>query len=434
MAFSSRVQCKRGRERNTMPRSTISDPKVQDIEHRLEALSKHPDLGIYMDHNATTPLDPRVLDAMLPYLTWNYGNASSIHEFGIQARYGIEKARMQIARLINAENPEDVVITGCGSESDNIAIRGAAGAFPDRRHIITTQVEHKAILAACHEMEALGYDVAYLPVDSDCRVSVEAVAAALRPDTLLVSIMFANNETGVIQPIGEIGRLCRARGVLFHTDAVQATARLPIDVQALGIDLLSLSAHKFYGPKGIGGLYIRPGVTVKGMIVGGSHERGIRAGTENIAGAAGLGAAAEIARKTMAEEAARLTALRKGFWRAIAEKIPNVKINGDPEARLPGTLNLCFQGLLGQRLVTEMNGKGVAISAGSACTSVGTSHSHVLLGMGMSKDDAAGSVRISLGRATTQAQIDYVMSFLPELVGQLREEFRANNSRPAEDC
>lgn len=417
-----------------MARPTVTDPQVQDIEQRLKALAKHPDLGIYMDHNATTPLDPRALDAMLPYLTWNYGNASSIHEFGIQGRYGIEKARMQVARLINAAEPEDVVFTGCGSESDNIAIRGTGHLHPERRHIVTSAVEHKAILEAAHEMEALGYEVTFLPVNADCKVTVESVAAAIRPDTLIVSIMFANNETGVIQPIAEIAKLCRERGVLFHSDAVQSTGRLPIDVQALGIDLMSMSAHKLYGPKGVGALYIRPGLKVKGMIVGGSHERGVRAGTENIAGAVGFGAAADIARKSMAEEAERLTALRKYFWKQIESKIPNVRINGHPEDRLPGTLNLCFQGLLGQRLVTEMNSKGVAISAGSACTSVGTSHSHVLLGMGMSKDDAAGSVRISLGRASTEEQVDYVMGFLPELVEQLRKEFKESPERKAEDC
>jgi cysteine desulfurase len=265
-------------------------------------------------------------------------------------------------------------------------------------------------------------------------VSPESVAAAIRPDTYLVSIMFANNETGVIQPIGEIARLCRERGVLFHTDAVQAVGRVAIDVQALGIDLLSSSAHKLYGPKGVGALYIRPGVKVKGLIVGGSHERGIRAGTENVAGAVGFGAAAEIARKSMTEEAERLSTLRRRLWSAISDRIARVKINGEPEDRLPGTLNLCFQALSGQRLVTEMNAKGVAISAGSACTSIGTSHSHVLLGMGMSKDDAAGSVRISLGRATTEAHVDYVMSILPGLVEQLRAEFTTSGPAPSEDC
>ncbi|MBI3735331.1 cysteine desulfurase [Candidatus Sumerlaeota bacterium] len=384
-----------------------------------------------MDHNATTPVAAEALDAMLPYLTWNYGNASSIHEFGIQARYGIEKARMQVAKLINAPRPEDVVFTGCGSESDNIAIRGLASLYPGRKHIITSAVEHKAILESCHEMEVLGYEVTYLPVNRECKVSPADLARAIRPDTLVVSIMFANNETGVIQPIAELARIARERGVCFHTDAVQAAGRVPIDVQATDIDLLSMSAHKLYGPKGIGALYIRPGLKIRGVIVGGAHERGIRAGTENVAGIAGFGAAAALARKGMDQETETITGLRRQLWNAITSSISGVKINGHPDDRLPGTLNLCFDGISGQRLVTEMNGKGVAISAGSACTSVGTSHSHVLLGMGFSKDEAAGSVRISLGRANSAENIPYILSFLPDLIKQLREEFRQNGGAMA---
>jgi cysteine desulfurase len=414
-----------------MTRPTEASPEVQDIEQRFRSLTGHPSPGIYMDHNATTPLAFEALDAMLPYLTWNYGNASSIHEFGIQARYGVEKARLQVARLINAPNPDDVIFTGCGSESDNIAVRCVADALPERRHLITSTVEHKAILEACHEMEAQGFEVDFLPVNSDCKVSVEALAKAIRPDTLLVSIMFANNETGVIQPIAEIAKLCRERGALFHTDAVQAAGRVPIDVQALKIDLLSMSAHKLYGPKGVGALYVRPGLKLRGLIVGGSHERGIRAGTENVAGIAGFGAAANLARKKMDEEAARLSGLRRSFWKRITETIPGARMNGHPDDRLPGTLNVCFDGISGQRLVTEMNGKAVAISAGSACTSVGTSHSHVLLGMGMSKDAAAGSVRVSLGRANTEEDLDYVMGFLPDLIEQLRAEFKADPREPS---
>jgi cysteine desulfurase len=387
-----------------------------------------------MDHNATTPVAPEAVEAMLPFYTWNFGNASSIHNFGIEARYGIEKARMQVAGLINAANPEDIVFTSCGSESDNIAIRGALGLHPDRRHVITTNVEHKAILEACHEIEAQGYEVTYLPVDRDCKVSAEQVAAAIRPDTLLVSIMFANNETGVIQPIAEIAGVCRERGVLFHTDAVQAAGRLPIDVQALGIDMLSMSAHKLYGPKGIGALYVRPGLELHGLIVGGSQERGLSAGTENVAAAAAFGAAAKLARRGMDEEAVRLTALRHEFLAAIRGKIGDVSVNGHEEDRLPGTLNLCFRGLSGQRLVTEANARGLAISAGSACTSVGTSHSHVLIGMGLGKDDAAASVRISLGRSNTPDQVERAMSFLPELVEQLRAEARSEGIEKPADC
>lgn len=417
-----------------MTQSAAAPATVQDIERKLAQQRPPRDLGIYMDHNATTPVAPEAVEAMLPYYTWNFGNASSIHNFGIEARYGIEKARVQVAGLINAAQPEDVVFTSCGSESDNLAIRGALGVHPDRRHVITTNVEHKAILEACHEIEGLGYEVTYLPVDGDCKVSAAQVAAALRPDTLLVSVMFANNETGVIQPIAEIARLCRERGVLFHTDAVQAAGRLPIDVQALGIDMLSMSAHKLYGPKGIGAFYLRPGLQVRAMIVGGSQERGISAGTENVAAAAAFGAAAKLARKAMDEEAVRLTTLRRRFYSAIREKIADVSINGHPDDRLPGTLNLCFRGLSGQRLVTECNVRGLAISAGSACTSVGTSHSHVLLGMGLSKDDAASSVRISLGRVNTNEHVDRVMEFLPGLVAQLRAEARAEGLEKPAEC
>lgn len=412
-----------------MSQSTKTKSNVQDIEQKIDGLRKHPALGIYMDHNATTPLATEALDAMLPYLTWNFGNASSIHEFGIQARYGVEKARLQVARLINAAEAEDVVFTGCGSESDNIAVRCVAPLFPERKHIITTAVEHKAILEACHEMESDGYEVTYLPVDAQCRVTVESVRAALRPDTLIVSVMFANNETGVIQPIAEIAKLCRERGVLFHTDAVQAAGRVAIDVQALDLDLLSMSAHKLYGPKGVGALYIRPGLKFRGLIVGGSHERSVRAGTENVAGIAGFGAAAHIARKRIEIEAEYLSGMRARLWEEIQKQIPNVALNGAPDQRLPGTLNVCFRGISGQRLVTELNGKGIAISAGSACTSVGTSHSHVLLGMGLSKDDALGSVRVSLGRANEPAHIDYLLGVLPELIKQLRAELKEQNGK-----
>lgn len=417
-----------------MTQSAAGTATVQDIEHKLAGQKAHKNLGIYMDHNATTPVAPEAVEAMLPYYTWNFGNASSIHNFGIEARYGIEKARMQIANLINAPTPEDVVFTSCGSESDNIAIRGALKVHPDRKHVITTNVEHKAILEACHEIEDLGYEITHLNVDRDCKISPEQVAKAIRPDTLLVSIMFANNETGVIQPIAEIAKVCREKEVLFHTDAVQAVGRLHIDVQALDVDMISMSAHKLYGPKGIGALYVRPGLDLHPMIVGGSQERGLSAGTENVAGAAAFGAAAKLARKAIDEEAERLTALRRDFFRRIVEKIDDVHINGHEDDRLPGTLNLRFNGLSGQRLVTEANARGLAISAGSACTSVGTSHSHVLLGMGLSKDEALGSVRISLGRFNTPEHVDEVMKFLPDLVRKLRAEAKIDGTEKPADC
>lgn len=418
-----------------MPESTIVNEPVQNNAHSAAPQperSGQRKLGVYMDHNATTPLAAEALEAMTAYLTWNFGNPSSIHEFGIQARYGVEKARLQVARLVNAAEPEDIIFTGCGSESDNIAIRCLAGLHPERRHIITSAVEHKAILEACHHMEARGFEVTYLPVDADCKVSVKAVAEALRPDTLIVSIMYANNESGVLQPISEIAKLCRERGVLFHTDAVQAVGREPIDVQALGVDLLSMSAHKLYGPKGIGALYVRPGLQFRGLLLGGSQERGFRAGTENVAGIVAFGAAAKLAGKVMADETTRLTELRRDLYRRIQAAIPDALINGHEDDRLPGTLNLRFKGILGQRLVTEMSARAVAISAGSACTAIGTSHSHVLIGMGLSKDDAAASVRISLGRSNTPEDVDYVMSFLPGLIATLRAEFIATGGARSE--
>lgn len=417
-----------------MSQGSVSETGVQDIEQRREAAARHPELGIYMDHNATTPLATEALDAMLPYLTWSFGNASSIHEFGIHARYGIEKARMQVARLINAADPEHVVFTGCGSESDNIAIRGAAQANPSKRHVITTAVEHKAILESCAALEEDGYEITYLAVDADCKVTPQSVADAIRPETLIVSVMFANNETGVVQPIAEIARVCRERGVLFHTDAVQAAGRLPIDVQELGVDMLSMSGHKLYGLKGVGGLYIKPGTPVRGLIGGGAQEMGIRAGTENVAGIVAFGRAAKLAGKGLAAEAISITKLRRNFFKAITDTIEGVRINGHLEDRLPGTLNMCFAGISGPRLVTEMNSKGVAISAGSACTSVGTAHSHVLLGMGMSKDDAAASVRISLGRSNTPEHVETVMKFLPGLIANLREEFKTEGHVDEAEC
>jgi cysteine desulfurase len=409
-----------------MTRLAASERKVQDIEPLWAAAARHPKLGVYMDHNATTPVAPEALEAMMPFLTWSFGNASSVHEFGVQARYGVEKARARVAALVGAAEPESIVFTGCGSEADNIALFGATAIAPEKRHVITTAVEHKAILEPCRELEKRGHEVTFLPVNADCQVAAEQVEAAIRPDTLIVSIMFANNETGVIQPIAEIARVCRRRGVLFHTDAIQAVGRVPIDVAALGVDLLSISAHKLYGPTGVGALYVRPGLEgLKGVVLGGAHERGLRAGTENVAGIAAFGAAADLARRRLADDAARQTALRERFLTAMQSAIPDVALNGHPTERLPGSLNVRFAGLSGQRLLTELNQRGVAISAGSACSSVGTAHSHVLLGMGLAPDDAAASVRISLGRSNSEKDIDYVMGFLPELAGRLREEKRS---------
>lgn len=387
----------------------------------MATTKKEKNLGIYLDHNATTPVDPQVLEAMLPYLQWNFGNASSIHSFGVEARYGVEKARSQVAKALNTEM-ENIVFTGCGSESDNIALKGVMRANRDRgKHLITTTIEHKAIMESAKSLEAEGFEVTYIGVDREGRVAPAAVERAIRKDTVLVSIMFANNEVGTIEPIEEVARITKKKGVIFHTDAVQAFGRIQLDVEKLGVDLLSASAHKLYGPKGVGALYVRPGIKVHGIIEGGSQEKGLRAGTENVAGIVGFGKAIQIAAKAMDEEAQRLSKLRDRLHKGLVEKIKDLCLNGHPTERLPGTLNLGIKGISGQRLVLALNERGVAISAGSACTSHGTALSHVLVGMGIEKEVAAGSIRMSLGRGTTEEDIKFCLKVIPEAVEELRK-------------
>ncbi|MBP3541405.1 MAG: cysteine desulfurase NifS [Clostridia bacterium] len=379
-------------------------------------------MRIYLDHAATTPTRREALEAMLPYFAEVYGNASSIHTEGRKARRAVEKARQQVAAAIGAEARE-VYFTAGGSESDNWAIRGAAQPLWEqgKRHLITSRVEHPALLRTCEKMEKLGWQVTYLPVDAFGRVSPENVRQAIRPDTGLISVMAANNEVGTLQPVGEIGRIAHESGVLFHTDAVQAVGSIPVDVNDWNADLLSLSGHKFYGPKGVGALYVRRGVRMDPLIFGGEQEKGLRAGTENLPGIVGMGAALELAEKERPEEAARLTRLRTMLLDGLAAAFPDCQMNGHPEHRLPGNLNLRFPLVEGESLLMRLDLAGIAASAGSACSSGSMEVSHVLTAMGLSEDEARGSLRLSLGRENTEEDIARVVEILPAIVRELQE-------------
>lgn len=374
---------------------------------------------IYLDNAATTAVLPEVVEAMLPYFTQVYGNASSIHGPGREAKRALENARRQVAKALNAAIPQEIYFTAGGSESDNWAIKGAAFAH-QRGHIITTAIEHHAVLHTCAWLEKQGFEVTYLPVDGYGRVTAAQVEAALHPDTFLVSVMAANNEVGTLQPIAEIGALCRANGVLFHTDAVQAVGAIPLDAQAMNIDLLSLSGHKLHGPKGVGALYIRKGVKVERLIHGGAQERGFRAGTENLPAIVGLGKAIEIAHANLAENAARMTALRDRLIHGLIARVPDTRLNGHPTERLPGNVNLSFDKVEGEALLLRLDLMGVAGSSGSACTSGTLDPSHVLLALGLSEAAANGALRLTLGTDTTAEEIDAVLDILPPIVADLR--------------
>ena len=378
---------------------------------------------VYLDNAATTRVHPDVLQAMLPYFTEYYGNPSSPHTFAQEAAAGISRARSQVAKALNAVSPDEIIFTGGGSESDNMVLRGVAAAYASKgRHIITSAVEHHAVLHTLEAMEREGLvEVTYLPVVEYGRVAVEDVAAAIREDTILVSIMYANNEVGTIMPVAEIGALCRARGVLFHTDAVQAVGHVPVDVQAQCIDLLSLSAHKFHGPKGVGALYVKKGVRVPALILGGGQERKKRAGTENVPGIVGLGAAIQRACEHMQENAAHMCALRDRLIAGIPAAIPDVKLNGHPTDRLPGNVNFSIRYIEGESILLMLDINGVAASSGSACTSGSLDPSHVLLAMGLSHEVAHGSLRLTLSEFTTEQEIDYVLDLLPKVAKRLRD-------------
>ena len=375
---------------------------------------------IYLDNAATTRVSDAALDAMLPYFRQQYGNPSSLYAFGQEAKEALERARATVAGVLNCE-PREIIFTSGGSEADNQAIRSAAaiGARAGKRHIISTAFEHHAVLHTLSKLEKEGFEVTLLDVHSDGLVRVEELAAAIRPDTCLVTVMYANNEIGTIQPIAEIGRVCRERGVLFHTDAVQAAGHLPIDVRAQNIDLLSLSAHKFHGPKGVGALYARRGTALTNLIEGGAQERGRRAGTENTAGIAGMAAALDEAARNMERDSAKMTALRDRLIAGLS-RIPHSALNGDAERRLPGNVSFCFEGIEGESLLLLLDDKGVCASSGSACTSGSLDPSHVLLAIGRPHEVAHGSLRLTLSEETSEADIDYTIKAVKEVVTYLR--------------
>ena len=376
---------------------------------------------IYLDNAATTAVSPEVLTAMLPYFTECYGNPSSIHSTGRDAHKAVDAARRQVAAAINAD-PAEIYFTAGGSESDNWAIKGTAFAKRDKgNHIITTAIEHHAVLHTCQWLEKQGFEVTYLPVDENGLVSVEDVEKAITDKTILISVMAANNEIGTIEPIAEIGALARSRGILFHTDAVQAVGAIPLDVKAMNIDMLSMSGHKFHGPKGIGALYIRKGVRLDTLIAGGAQERGKRAGTENLPGIVGIGKAIEIATRDMEANAARMTALRDKLIHGILENIPDVRLNGHPTRRLPNNVNVSVRYIEGEALLLRLDLAGIAGSSGSACTSGSLDPSHVLLAIGLPHEIAHGSLRLTLGTDTTEADIDEVLDKLPGIVKNLRD-------------
>jgi len=385
---------------------------------------------VYLDHNATTAVEPEVLDAMLPYLSGEYGNAASIHTFGQKARAAVETAREQVAALIGAR-PQEIVFTSGGTEADNHAIFGVSQAFlaalrdmdsaAASKHIITTTIEHEAVLNTCQALEKHGVAVTYLPVDRQGVVSAKALREALRKETVLITVMHANNELGTVQPFEEIGRIAADADVYFHTDAVQSAGKVPIDVNALRLDLLSLSGHKFYAPKGIGALYIRGGTRLQQLLYGGHHQRGFRPGTENVAGIVGLGKAAELASKSLAEDAARVSVLRDRLEQGLLSRVPHSEANGARTPRTPNTTNITFPGIEGEALVIALDLKGLACSTGAACSSGAVEPSHVLTAIGLSPDEARASLRFSLGRHTTPAEIDFALELVPAAVEQLRE-------------
>jgi cysteine desulfurase len=377
-------------------------------------------LPIYLDNHSTTPVDPRVLESMLPYLSERFGNAASrSHSFGWTADKAVEKARAQVAGLIGA-NKDEIVFTSGATESDNLAIKGIAEAYRSKgNHIITAVTEHKAVLDSCKRLEKYGYGVTYLPVKKDGLIDLDALRQAMNDATILVSIMAANNETGVLQPIAEIGKLCREHGVLFHSDAAQAIGKIPLDVVQQNIDLLSISAHKAYGPKGVGALYVRNGVEIAATIDGGGHERGMRSGTLNVPGIVGLGRACEICHDEMPNESCRIAGLRNRLHEKIKAGLDEVYVNGSMKQRLPGNLNMSFAGIDGEELMTAID--DVAVSSGAACTSAHIEPSYVLKALGVSDELAQASIRFGIGRFNTDAEVDYVAGKVVHTVQQLRE-------------
>jgi len=379
---------------------------------------------VYLDYNATTPVEPEVLDAMLPYFSGEFGNASSIHTFGQKARAAVETAREQVAALVGAR-PQEIFFTSGGTESDNHAVFGiaapSANSPKSRPHVITSFVEHEAVLNACQALERQGVDVTYLHVDQDGLIDLEDLRGAIRQETALITIMHANNELGTVQPLEEIGRIAKDADVYFHSDAVQSAGKIPIDVHQFHLDLLSLSGHKLYAPKGIGALYVRGGTRLKQLLYGGHHQRGMRPGTENVAGIVGLGKAAEIARQSLANDAKRLSTLRDQLEHGLLHRVPHSRINASRAPRTPNTANLVFPGVEGEALLIALDLKGLACSTGAACSSGAVEPSHVLTAIGLPAEEARASLRFSLGRHSTQTDIDFALQAVPAAVAQLRQ-------------
>lgn len=378
---------------------------------------------IYMDNAATTRVDERVIGAMAPYFSERFGNASSLHEYGRGASVAVEVAREKVAKLLGAK-AEEIYFTSGGTEADNLALKGAAFAARGRgkgNHIITSAIEHPAVLQACEFLGKDGFEVTYVPVDREGAVKADAIGDAITKNTSLVSVMHANNEIGTIQPVSEIGKICGERGVLFHSDAVQTFGKIETDVKKMNADLVSVSAHKIYGPKGVGALYVRDGVELSTLMHGGGHERGLRAGTENVPGIAGFGKAAEICGKGMVKEAKRVSGMRDALIDGVLSEIKDVALNGHRKQRLPGNANFSFSHIEGEALIMMLDDKGVAASTGSACSSKSLKASHVLLALGMREVQAHGSLRLTLGRFNTRQDVDYVLGVLPGVVKGLRK-------------
>jgi cysteine desulfurase len=381
-------------------------------------------MRIYLDHNATTAVEPAVLDAMLPYFSADFGNAASIHSPGQRARSAVETAREQVAALLSAR-PQEIVFTSGGTESDNHAIFGIVRNHPGAtKHVITSQIEHEAVLNACQFLEkdsAGAIEVTYLPVDRNGLVDPEAVRDAIRPQTALITIMHANNELGTVQPLEKIGKIAAQNDIFFHSDAVQSAGKIPLDVNVLGVDLLAISGHKFYAPKGIGALYIRGGTRLRQLLYGGHHQRGFRPGTENVPGIVGLGRAAEVARLSRADDDSRISLLRDELERELLLRIPHCRANASGAPRTPNTTNITFPGIEGEALIIALDLKGLACSTGAACSSGAVEPSHVLTAIGLSPDDARASIRFSLGRHSTPQEIVAALEIIPAAVSQLRQ-------------
>ncbi|MGI6467444.1 MAG: cysteine desulfurase NifS [Syntrophomonadaceae bacterium] len=376
--------------------------------------------SVYMDHSATTPVDARVFEAMIPYLTSEFGNPSSIHSKGQKARQAVETGREQIAALINAD-PREIIFTSGGTEADNQAIiTYALNNSQKGKHLITSAIEHHAVLDSFHYLQGLGFDVTFLPVNAQGMVEAETLAKAIRPDTILVSVMHANNEIGTIQPIEELAAISHEAGAVFHTDAVQTIGKIPIDVRKMGIDMLSASSHKLHGPKGIGCLYVKKGVRIKNLFHGGGQESRLRAGTENVPGIVGFGKAAEIAGQEMHKRAEHLNRLGQRLREGIVNSIPNTIVTGHPEMRVPGSVSVCFEFVEGESILLMLDSYGIMASSGSACTSGALEPSHVLLAIGLPHEIAHGSLRLTLGKDNTQEDVDYVLEVLPRIIANLR--------------